>query len=769
MEYPILPTIERWRDGATNRLRISPSRLSFRGAEGEEESRKCRPFKAGFLPFALLRMGMTRWKRPFPQAAKGALDPNGSISRRTHRSAGACHHCRWLGHPVAALLAVAFAISLPASQSVAASKRAVAATAYERAERLRVALETRPGASVASYLRVIRAFQLVYRTDPGYTKTPAALAAAAEVYQEMGRQFTSDRYYSKAIAAYQFLAAQYPGGSLAVDALFTVAEIYRRDIENPVAARAAYRQFLKIYPRSQHASEARAEMAEIDAKLVRWPPREPAAARHVSRPPALRPLSRSNPQEADGAMAAVPGPGGLLEVESLRHWVGPNYTRVVIGIAGQVTFSAMHLERPPRLVFDLANTRVSPNLARKVFPVENGFLERIRVAQFSPSVTRVVLDVPQIEDYSVFSLPDPFRLVIDIHGAPKPLVAGAAKPSPGTRGSGLGTRRDDAQTGPLNPSSFPAAPDSEAVPGDAEGFPVQPGGASALPQEGRHASRVPDFSSAREASPSSPLVSRPAAPVPGASPTLTRALGLKIRRIVIDPGHGGHDTGTIGPTGLEEKDVVLGVALRLRKLIERGLGCQVILTRSTDTFIPLEERTAIANEYGSDLFVSIHANASPDPSARGVEVYYLNFTSDPEALQLAARENATSQESVYQLQSLIKRIALSDKIGESRQFAQIADTQLAGYLDEYGDPQKNRGVKKAPFVVLIGANMPSILAEISFLSNPHDERLLRRGSFRQAIALGLYKGIVRYANSLGTIRVAQRATLQPIRHHASSF
>ncbi|HEV2417045.1 MAG TPA: N-acetylmuramoyl-L-alanine amidase, partial [Terriglobia bacterium] len=160
-------------------------------------------------------------------------------------------------------------------------------------------------------------------------------------------------------------------------------------------------------------------------------------------------------------------------------------------------------------------------------------------------------------------------------------------------------------------------------------------------------------------------------------------------------------------------------------------------------------------------FISIHANASQDPDARGVEVYYLNFTSDPEALQIAARENATSQESVYQLQSLIKKIALSEKIDESREFAQMVDTRLVGRLDAEDDAQRDRGVKKAPFVVLIGANMPSILAEISFLSNPHDERLLRKSAFRQQIAQGLYNGIVRYASSLGTIRVAERAPLDP--------
>jgi N-acetylmuramoyl-L-alanine amidase len=234
-------------------------------------------------------------------------------------------------------------------------------------------------------------------------------------------------------------------------------------------------------------------------------------------------------------------------------------------------------------------------------------------------------------------------------------------------------------------------------------------------------------------------------------------LGLKIGRIVIDPGHGGHDTGTIGPTGLREKDVVLDVGLRLKKLLERKAGCEVAMTRNDDTFIPLEERTAIANAKAADLFVSIHANASSDRSARGVETYYLNFTSSPESLQVAARENATSQESVHQLQDLIKKIVLTEKIEESEEFARQVQKEVHRYTAQLSGNQPDRGVKKAPFVVLIGANMPSVLAEISFLTNPGDEKSLRRGDYREKIAEALYDGILDYVNHLGGVKVVQRA------------
>jgi N-acetylmuramoyl-L-alanine amidase len=221
----------------------------------------------------------------------------------------------------------------------------------------------------------------------------------------------------------------------------------------------------------------------------------------------------------------------------------------------------------------------------------------------------------------------------------------------------------------------------------------------------------------------------------------------------VDAGHGGHDTGTIGPNGLAEKDLVLDVALRLGKLLESKLGAEVVYTRDDDTFVPLESRTAIANKQQADLFISVHANSSRDPKARGVETYYLNFTSNADALEVAARENAVSEKSVFELQDLVMKIALREKIDESREFA--ADVQDALHKGiSAKTPMKNRGVKKAPFVVLIGANMPSILAEISFVSNPQDEKRLKTPEHRQRIAESLFRGVSRYASGLSGVKTA---------------
>ena len=224
--------------------------------------------------------------------------------------------------------------------------------------------------------------------------------------------------------------------------------------------------------------------------------------------------------------------------------------------------------------------------------------------------------------------------------------------------------------------------------------------------------------------------------------SLTRALGLKIGRIVIDAGHGGHDTGTIGPSGLMEKDLCLDIALRLGKLIQERLpGTEVTYTRDNDTFVPLEQRTEIANDARADLFLSVHANSSDDHRTSGIETYYLNFNASPQAMEVATRENATAQSSVHDLQELVTKIARNEKIEESRDLASDIQDSLSKNMEKDSHSERDRGVRKAPFVVLIGADMPSVLAEISFLSNPNDEQWLKKPENRQRIAEGLYRGV----------------------------
>ncbi len=600
-----------------------------------------------------------------------------------------------------------------ASATPAASKRA--RVIYDRAVKERQQLAATPESerARADYEKVILDFRSVYRLDPTLGRTPLALRNVAELYREMGRRFADAGYFQTSIGAYQFLMDHYPASPLAADALLTIGDVYFTDLHNTAKARKAYEAFLK-----KHRSSEKAVYARDQLKMV-----EATAASDVE----MRGLRES----ADSASpASTPGvtpgseetmPGQPARVTSVRRWVGPNYTRIVINVDGEVQFDARRLVSPDRLVFDLATSRPDASLVAKPLSVEDGFLKQVRVALYRPNVTRVVLDVERIQDYSVFSLPNPFRLVIDVHGPP----------------------RDAPRTGRAAGAPTPTAATEGAKPEA-----VEPAATAKILEPEPRAIRTEPV--------------RPSAPTrqPTGSRTLTRALGLKIGRIVIDPGHGGHDTGTIGPTGVMEKDVVLDVALRLAKLIKRETGNEVILTRKDDTFIPLEERTAIANQKGADLFISIHANASRDDSARGLETYYLNFSSDPGALEIAARENATSQESVHQLQDLVKKIVLTEKIQESHDFASKVETEMCAGLARNGVRLRDRGVKKAPFVVLIGANMPSILSEISFLTNPSDERLLKKPDYRQKIAEALLRGINQYADNLGGVKLAEQSRTQ---------
>jgi N-acetylmuramoyl-L-alanine amidase len=499
-------------------------------------------------------------------------------------------------------------------------------------------------------------------------------------------------------------------------------------------------------------------------------------------------------------------PNAPALVTGIRHWSTATYTRVAIDLGDNVTYEAARVPNPDRIYFDLHGAKLAPELVGKSFTVtDDGFLKKVRAAQYSDDVTRVVLDVNDVTEYSAFLLPNPYRLIIDIHGgtrnsdqgsasiapvmdapetpAPRAAVTlkpTAARPVPNSVATKNTTSevadlselpgRVEATSKPTSkPISAVVSTDSgselEAASGAATNTKVADGSASdADPNASGNAVKKTRRNKVKAASDSTLVAdatpARAAVPTADGETSLVRALGLKIGRIVIDAGHGGHDSGTLGVDGIEEKDVVLDVALRLGKLLHDRLGAEIIYTRSDDTFVPLETRTAIANKAQADLFISIHANSSPDASARGVETYYLNFTSDPTALDVAARENAVSDQSIHQLSDLVKKIALKDKIEESREFAGDVEGSLYTGLQKGNAGLKDRGVKKAPFVVLIGANMPSILAEISFVTNPKDAEQLRDPEYRERVAESLYKGIAHYQSGLSGAHVTtERASL----------
>jgi len=736
---------------------------------------------------------------------------------------------------------------------------------YAAADRMREALNGRPPAERTrrDYQRVINAFRNVYFGAPTSTKADPSVVAVAETLVEMGRRFDDEKILNGAIAQYKFLRKEYPGSKYRCDALFTIGEIYKDDLNDPEQARATFEEFLKRYPHNRLVEDAQQAIAEIKqdaeadkkAETKKKPGKETAAAGKVAgekNKNAPDSAGKSTDTSADAAAdeSNEQPAKHLPRVTAIRHWSTPDYTRVAIDIESEIKFGSQRISNPDRIFFDLKDTKLASTLVGKSFDVDDGFLKKIRVAQFQPGRTRVVLEVDDLSTYEAFLLPNPYRLIIDIHGkddktaharltkeeaatladvevppqvaakaqVPKPVVKADMKAlagKPATKKEEVHNQpsaaakrdapaadaprsNDDTKNAEVNSKTADAKAtppvkkvivdnsdddDDEAAPVEAaKSQPAKNSAKSSKTATTKKAENAPDDDTvasdtgASEPSPSRLAPSRPgksssklsasrkasdldirvAKPTASGDRSLIRTLGLKIGKIVIDPGHGGHDTGTIGPNGLEEKDLVLEVGRRLGKLLETRLGAEVVYTRRDDTFIPLETRTAIANQQRADLFISIHANSSHDSAARGVETYYLNFTSSPDALEVAARENAVSEKSIYELQDLVKKIAMKEKIEESREFASDVQQSLHSGLSAKNPGIRNRGVKKAPFIVLIGANMPSILAEISFVSNPSDEHRLETSEYRQRIAESLYRGIAKYVDGLSGVKMASK-------------
>ena len=475
------------------------------------------------------------------------------------------------------------------------------------------------------------------------------------------------------------------------------------------------------------------------------------------------------------------------KVTAIRYWSLSDVTRVAVEVSSEFRFKLDHLPDPERLFFDIpgAKPALPDEGPHNMIRVGDPLLKQIRIAETQPGVTRIVLDLEQPATQTTSQLSNPNRLIIELRARDsKP----TSQPAPATvsanRESAPVPAAEDADAAPPpRPVRRPFVPPAH-ISSESSAPPAKPIIASLppllasvkepilyanirrefLPPPADLA--VKDSVAAKTAAakvprPAFPGVPESAEPLPAkrnaeGDRSLTRVLGLKLGRVVLDPGHGGYDMGTHGPSGLTEKDLVLDVARRLGALIEDRMGSEVIYTRSDDTFIPLEERTAIANQHKADLFLSIHANSSPYRSAAGVETYILNFTTSKTALDLAARENASSERSVFDLKETLNKIALKDKIDESREFASRLQTALWSISAKNNAAAKDRGVKRAPFVVLIGAQMPSVLAEIGFLTNAGDEALLRKNEQRQKIAEALYKGIASYADSLSHFQVAKR-------------
>ncbi|MFZ0087017.1 MAG: N-acetylmuramoyl-L-alanine amidase [Candidatus Acidiferrales bacterium] len=646
-------------------------------------------------------------------------------------------------------LALAVALSTPAG----VERKLQAREQFERAVKLRTTLEGTPDSerSLVDYRQALTAYHKVYLITPQAEEVTPSLVAEAELYDEMGRLFDA-KFFQSAIETYQFLLKQYPGSRYRSQAMYAIGEIQKEGLHQPDVAEASLKDYLKHFPKAEHSEEARDLLQQIAA--TREKAKEQAVAATAAAAAAV-PAADALPELKGKMVQQRESEKGTPRVTDIKTWNSYNATRVVVTLDDTVAFNTARIASPDRIYFDLHRAQLPPAIAKKNLDVKDGLLKSVRIAQNKDGVVRVVLDVDGARDYSAYLLANPYRLVIDVHNKPAMTTTPASAPVTTTAAA----------------SAPPAAIPTPTVVYAAKGEPEKPAAKPEVPNEtaatGSESKRAtlsraePSPAAAKKAAPKTKADgAKTAALVPPSEskPTrdgqrsLTRALGLKISRIVIDPGHGGHDTGTIGPHGLMEKDLCLDVALRLGHEIEEKLpGAEVIYTRKDDTFVPLEQRTAIANEAKADLFISIHANSSHDEAARGIETYYLNFATSEESMEVAARENALSQESLHDLQDIIKKIARNEKVEESKELASDIQDSLTHRLQLVSQNERNRGVKKAPFVVLIGANMPSVLSEISFISNPSDEKLLKKTDQRQRVADGLYRGIASYLESLNSL------------------
>ena len=518
------------------------------------------------------------------------------------------------------------------------------------------------------------------------------VAVGAATAEPVAAQSAPKRYEAAVAREKQVRASQPSAGAIrSVIAQYEaiVRRYPRSGYSDNALWQAAGLHFLSL---QRHGREAnRREAVRLLDQLRRSYP-SGTLARQV--PARVREIKRWAPAPPPPAPAPA-APTASHQLMGVARSALPAGERLTITMSGEPTYVAERLADPERLFFDFRDTGAAETALPALQRLAGGVVRDMRIGAHPGQTTRLVLELEPDTRHSVFALQNPYRLVVDLERtAPADAPARAAAPAPGT-------------TPPAITASVPPAKD-----------PVK---AVAAPEA-------------------------PAANSNG-SFSLSRQLGLGVARIVIDAGHGGHDPGA-SANRVVEKELVLDIALRLERLLNQQPGMEVVLTRRDDTFVELEERTAIANRENADLFLSIHANVARNTRATGIETYFLNFATSPEAEAVAARENAGSGMAMHSLPDIVRKIALNNKIDESRDLARVVQTSLYRRLRNHNTHTRDRGVKQAPFVVLIGAEMPSVLAEVSFITNRGEAALLRKAAYRQQIAHSLYEAVLKYRQSL---------------------
>ncbi|MDQ3171876.1 MAG: N-acetylmuramoyl-L-alanine amidase [Acidobacteriota bacterium] len=515
----------------------------------------------------------------------------------------------------------------------------------------------------------------------------------------------------RVVAQYEAIAARYPRSGYSDNALWQASGLAYLSLQrhgSETDRRTAVRllqQLRKSYPGGTLAKQVPSRLKEISgwssssARRAIAQPSKPPVERAVDIAPE-EPEPSAEPELAAPTAAKVPNVLTAIVRSAL-----PSGERLTITMNSEPQYTEERILGPERLFFDFRDT-AADTAALPGNRLAGGVVRDIRLGARPEQTTRLVIELEPDTRHSVFALYNPYRLVVDLErtagpAAPAPAAAPAAPVPPASRGKA-------------------ASPVSSALPVTT--------GAPTLPAANANGS----FS-------------------------LSRQLGLGVARIVIDAGHGGHDPGA-SANRVVEKDLVLDIALRLEKLLLEQPGIEVVLTRRDDSFVELEERTRIANRENADLFLSIHANVARNKEATGIETYFLNFATNPEAEAVAARENAGSGMAMHSLPDIVRKIALNNKLDESRDLATAVQSSLYRRLQKHNASTRNRGVKQAPFVVLIGAEMPSVLAEVSFITNRNEAALLRTVAYRQQIARSLFDAVVKYRQSLKQISTVASGT-----------
>ena len=533
-------------------------------------------------------------------------------------------------------------------------------------------------ASRENWLKGTRNFRRIYLSSPKSDIAAVCIFMLGRVYSDMHDRFQNHEDLEESISYFKDITRLFPQHRFADDGYFALAQI-ALDKQNSPQKAADY-------------------LVEIVSKY-------PNGDMHTTAEELLKVLSKEHDIPLPKIMVSSSMDNNLSYVLPVKYWSSDDYTRVVIMASGPVNYKEVLLKEtddaPRRLYIDFKKSYIEPQY-RSPVPIEDGLLRRIRTGQFSPDTVRVVLDIESIDNYKIFNLPDPFRVVIDVRGkgqqveSPQPVVL--------TR-----THRKT-----ILAQKTKKIEDVVVL---------------------RESKKIAITEAAKE-------IAKQVEALPGTVPlSLAQQLGLGVKKIVIDPGHGGKDPGAMA-FGMKEKDIVLSIAKKLAPILEKELHCEVLLTRDQDVFIPLEERTAIANTKNADLFVSLHINAHSSAKVRGLETYYLNLTTNAEAMRVAARENATSTHQMSDLQDILSDIMKNSKINESSRLAQQVHNSILTKAENNSYAHiKNLGVKQAPFYVLIGAEMPAILIEIAFISNEEDVANLQNPNFvdmlTQEIAFGI--------------------------------